>query len=130
VWNPGKAPEGPVSIIISSADGVAYVYRNGVEIGRAPVGGLRGLTGSYVYSALAGTDAEGRHDWLSTASVGGGRAPNIKELVKQVTVDQQFLAGTRALITPGTTLVLTDAPVSGSTQSRAGFNILTAATTP
>ena len=129
VWKPEKAPEGPVSIIVSSADGAAYVYRNGIEIGRAPVGGLRGVAGSYVYSALADADAEGRRDWLSTASV-GGRAPNIKDLVKQVSVDQQFLARARALITPGTTLILTDAPVSVSTRSGPGFNILTTAATP
>ena len=124
-----KAPEGPVSIIISSADGMVYVYRNGIEIGRAPVGGLPGLTGSYVYSALAEVDAEGRHDWLSTASI-GGRPPNIKDLVKQVRVDQQFLAVTRDLITPGANLILTDAPVSVSTRSGAGFNILTTSALP
>jgi len=129
VWKPEKAPAGPVSIIVSSADGAAYVYRNGVEIGRAPVGDLRGVTGSYAYSALADVDAEGRRDWLSTAGV-GGRAPNIKDLVKQVSVDQQFLASARALITPGTTLILTDAPVSVSTRSGPGFNILTTAATP
>src|SRR5262245_56269506 len=32
VWQPEKAPEGPVSIILSAADGAAYGYRNGVEI--------------------------------------------------------------------------------------------------
>ena len=42
-WKPGKMTTGPVSIIISSADGAAYVYRSGVEIGRAPVGGLQAL---------------------------------------------------------------------------------------
>jgi hypothetical protein len=129
VWRPEKAPEGPVSIIISSADGMVYVYRNGIEIGRAPVGGLPGLTGSYVYSALAEVDAEGRHDWLSTASI-GGRPPNIKDLVKQVRVDQQFLTVTRDLITPGANLILTDAPVSVSTRSGAGFNILTTSALP
>ena len=129
VWKPEKAPTGPVSIIVSSADGAAYVYRNGVEIGRAPVAGLRGVKGSYVYSALADVDAEGRRDWLSTVSV-GGRAPNVKDLVKQARVDQQFLARARALITPGTALILTDAPVSVSTRSGSGFNILTTAATP
>ncbi len=129
VWKPEKAPTGPVSIIVSSADAAAYVYRNGVEIGRAPVGGLRRFSGLYIYSALADVDAEGRRDWLSTAIV-GDRAPNIKDLVKQVSVDEQFLASSRALITPGTTLILTDAPVSVSTRSGPGFNILTTAPTP
>jgi len=115
--------------MISSADGAAYVYRNGVEIGRAPIGGLRGVHGAHVYSALANVDAKGRRDWLSVTSV-GGRAPNLKDLAKQVSVDQQFLAQARALITPGTTLILTDAPVSVSTRSGSGFNILTTAETP
>ena len=121
--------DGPVSIIISSADGAAYVYRNGIEIGRAPVGALHGVQGSFVYSALTNVDAEGRRDWLSTASV-GGNAPNLKDLVKQVSVDPQFLANTRALIMPGTTLILTDTPVSVSTRSGSGFSILTTAEEP
>ena len=129
VWKPAKAPAGPVSVIVSSADGAAYVFRNGIEIGRAPVAGLRGITGSYVYSALTQVDAEGRRDWLSLASV-GGRPPKIKDLVKQVGVDPQFLANGRALITPGTTLILTDTPVSVSTRSGSGFNILTTAEAP
>lgn len=45
-------------------------------------------------------------------------------------MDQQFLASARALITPGTTLILTDAPVSVSTRSGSGFNILTTAAMP
>lgn len=129
IWNPEKASKGPVSIIVSSADGATYVYRNGVEIGRAPVGKLRSFTGSYVYSALADVGADGRHDWLSTASV-GGRAPNIKDLVKKASIDQQFRAHVHALITPGTTLILTDTAVSVSTRSGSGFNILTTAAMP
>jgi hypothetical protein len=129
VWNPEHSPTGPVSIIISSADGAAYVYRNGVEIGRAPVGGLHGFRGVYVYSALANVDAEDRHEWFSTANV-DGHAPNLKALAKHVSVDQQFIASSRALIMPGSTLILTDAPVGVSTRSGSGFNILTTAEMP
>ena len=125
-WKPGKITTGPVSIIISSADGAAYVYRNGVEIGHAPVSGLQAIAGSYLYSALANIDREGRHDWFATAIV-GRKAPDIKALVKQANVDPQFLASARGLITPGTTLILTDAPVNVSTRSGPGFNILTTA---
>jgi hypothetical protein len=129
VWKPAKAPTGPVSVILSAADRAAYVYRNGVEIGRAPVAGLRGFTGSYVYSALTKVDAEGRRDWLSVASV-GGRPPDLKAVVKQAGVNPQFVANVRALITPGTTLILTDAPVSVSSRSGSGFNILTTSEKP
>jgi len=77
-----------------------------------------------VYSALSSVDSSGRRDWISTASV-GGRAANIPELAKRVAIPPDFLANVRALITPGTTLVLTDAPVNPQTHSGRGFSILT-----
>ncbi len=123
-WSPEKAPRGPVSIIVSGADRTVYVYRNGVEIGRAPVGGIERLSGSHVYSALATVDAAGRRDWISIAS-SSGRPPNLKELGRRVSIAPDFLADVRALITPGVTLVLTDAPVNADTRSARGFNILT-----
>ncbi len=123
-WTPEKAPNGPISIIVSTRDRAAYVYRNGVEIGRAPVNGLDRVSGSHVYSALGSVDSSGRRDWTSTASV-GGRAPNIKDLANRAAVPPGFLADVRQLITPGTTLVITDAPVNAATHGKPGFNILT-----
>ena len=123
-WTPEKAPNGPVSIIVSTADRTGYVYRNGVEIGRAAISGVERLSGTHIYSALATVDADGKRNWISTASV-GGRAPNLPELANKVMIAPEFLSNARALITPGTTLILTDAPVSDRTQSAPGFNILT-----
>ena len=128
VWQPEKAPEGPVSIVLSTADGAAYIYRNGVEIGRAPVGGLTGVTGSHAFSALEQVDAQGRRDWLSVTSVGGA-TPDLKALASRMTVDAGILASTRALIVPGTSMILTDAPVNADTHGTSSdFRILT--TTP
>jgi hypothetical protein len=126
-WTPEKAPKGPVSIIVSGADRIAYVYRNGVEIGRSAVGGVERISGTYVYSADANIDASGRRDWIYIASV-GGRPPNLNDLANRDAIAPQFLADVREVITPGTTLVLSDAPVSGRTQSGRGFNILTTQT--
>lgn len=126
IWNPEEAPKGPVSVIISAADNAAYVYRNGVEIGRAPVDGLRGISGSYAYSALATVDSSGRRDWLSITSV-GRQEPNLKDLATGTAIDPAFLANVRALITPGTSLIVTDAPVNSNTHSESGFSILTTA---
>jgi len=127
VWTPEKAPKGPVSIIISAPDRRIYVYRSGVEIGRGPVNGLETarLSGTYVYAADSTIDSTGRRDWISTASV-GKRAPNLKNLEDRISIDPSFLQDVRALITPGTTLILTSAPVSSQTHSAPGFNILTA----
>ena len=125
VWRPEKASKGPVSVIVSAADKTVYIYRNGAEIGRAPVSGLGRISGSHAYSALAAFDSSGRRDWLSIASV-GGRAPNLKDLTNRVMLPPAFRDNARALIIPGTTLILTDQPVSGRTHSAPGFNILTA----
>jgi hypothetical protein len=127
LWQPTKAPEGPVSIVLSAADGAAYIYRNGVEIGRAPVGGLKGFSGSHAFSALENVDANGRRDWLSVTSVGGA-TPDLKALADRMTVDPVILANTRALIVPGTSMVLTDAPVNADTHGTSSdFRILTTA---
>jgi hypothetical protein len=123
-WAPEKAPKGPVSIIVSSMDRTVYVYRNGVEIGRAPVGGIERLSGSHAYSALATVDATGQRDWISIAT-SSSRAPNLKNLARRVKIAPDFLDNVRSLITPGVTLVLTDAPVNANTRSARGFNILT-----
>jgi len=126
-WTPDKAPKGPVSIIMSAPDRRIYVYRNGVEIGRAPVSGLESvrLAGTYVYSADSTIDSTGQRDWISTASV-GKREPNLKDLERRISIDASFLQAVRELITPGTTLVLTNAPVTSQTHSTPGFSILTA----
>ena len=105
------------------ADRAAYVYRNGVEIGRSPVSGVERLSGSYVFTALQSLDPSGRREWISTAS-SGRRAPNLKELVNRFRVSSAFDDDIQSLITPGTTLVITNLPVNASTHSAPGFNIL------
>src|SRR5205085_5524136 len=99
-------------------------YRSGVEIGRAPVGGLEHVSGSHAFSALQTVDTEGRRSWLSVTSVGGA-TPDLKALASRMKVDPQILASTRALIVPGTSLILTDAPVNANTHDTSDRSILT-----
>jgi hypothetical protein len=123
-WNPEKAPKGPVSVIISGADRAGYVYRNGVEIGRGPINGVEGLSGSYVYTALESADSTGRREWIATTA-SRGRAPNVEDLANRLGIPAAFEADIRGAITPGTTLVLTNLAVNAGTQSAPGFDILT-----
>ena len=37
VWEPERAPEGPVLIVVSKPEQIAYVYRNGIRIARSSV---------------------------------------------------------------------------------------------
>jgi L,D-transpeptidase catalytic domain len=123
-WSPENAPKGPVSIIISNADRAAYVYRNGTQIGKAPINALPRLSGTYVYTALDTVDANGQREWISTAS-SRGQAPNLKEVANRLGIPPEFDADLSELITPGTTLVLTNLPVNTGTRSAPGFDILT-----
>src|SRR5690349_22332927 len=46
-WHPERSPQGPITIVISSADKAMYVYRNGDPIGRASIEiGGKDLAGS------------------------------------------------------------------------------------
>jgi hypothetical protein len=125
-WHPEKSPTGPVSIILSIRDHEDYVYRDGVEIGRAAMSttGLQEKLGSHVYSALNKFDSDGEREWISAASFGPGRAPNPKQLSQHMTVAPDFLADTRTIVSPGTTLIITDVTVDSETQSGSNFDIL------
>ena len=129
VWNPEKSPSGPVSILFSSAEQQAYVYRDGVEIGRASIGGPNAgrSYGNHAYAALNQVDSVGRHEWSALGSIDGSPAPDLKTLSSQLAIPPDFLTKARAIVTPGTTLIITDAPVNRSTKSASGFNILTTA---
>lgn len=125
-WHGEKAPSGAMSIIFSAVDKQAYVYRNGVLIGRAGFEFDGQVSGTHVYSALDTVDSAGRRDWLSTTSVGGGRSPNPKKLAENLRIAPEFIANLRTAVQPGTTLVVSDLTVSRQTQSGTGFNILSA----
>jgi L,D-transpeptidase catalytic domain len=127
-WHPEKAPMGPLSIILSTADQEAYVYRDGIEIGRAALTttGLDRDLGSHVYSALDKFDADGRRDWISTASFGHARAPDVVDLAQCVTISPEFLEHARSTVSAGATLVITDVRVGSPTLSGPDVNILTA----
>jgi hypothetical protein len=126
-WNGEKAPSGPVSIIFSRADGVAYVYRNGVEIGRAKVSGVGRFRGSHAYAALTTVNPDGSREWQALGSADGSRDPDLKALKKNMVLAPQFLANVRKVVAPGTTLIITDQPVNRTTRSGPGFKILTTA---
>src|SRR5438093_12675002 len=69
-WDPDKSPSGPVSVIASSADKTVYVYRNGVEIGRAGIPNPQVILplNDLVFSALPGTDADGHLRWVQVTA--------------------------------------------------------------
>jgi hypothetical protein len=129
-WNPEKSATGPVSLLISSADKTVYVYRNGVQIGRAGIPNSQAVAplDDRVFTALSGTDAEGHVHWVEVTTAGDKDklSPNLFEMAQKSQLPAAFLAKAKEVITPGTTMIFTDQPVDPTTQSPTGFQILVA----
>jgi hypothetical protein len=128
-WNPAKSPSGPVSLVVSSADKTVYVYRNGVEIGRAGIQNPQLVLplNDRVFSALSGLDTEGHLRWVEVTSAGKESSSQSLFLAAQKSgIPSEFLKQAKGVITPGATIIFTDRPVNPATQSAPGFQILVA----
>jgi hypothetical protein len=128
-WNPDKSPSGPVSLIVSSADKSVYVYRNGVEIGRAGIPNPQVVSplNDLVFSALQGADEQGHLRWAEVTATGESKSnENIFLTSQKSGLPTAFLDKAKSVISPGATLIFTDRPVDPTTQSRPNFQILVA----
>src|SRR5215831_9450110 len=128
-WNPDKSATGPVSLIVSSADKTVYVYRNGVEIGRAGIPNAQVVSplNDRVFSALQGTDAQGHVRWIEVTAAGTeGASESLFLMAQKSGLPPEFVAKAKTIIAPGTTIIFTSRPVDPSTQSPPNFQILVA----
>ena len=123
-WQPEKSPDGPVSILMSSADQRVIVLRNGIEIGRAqlvvvdpqkPLGTHAFIVKNGVQQGtsllLAGAAAR---NWMAVAMPGyrDAEGSDLSRVVGgRLRIPQDFARSLYPLLVPGTTLLVTDAPV-------------------
>ena len=117
-WRPERSSEGPITIVLSSADRALYVYRNGNPIGRAAVEiNGRGNIGSHVFTLLEGSTgkpsqlAPGREAgrWMRVSSE--GRPVEAEQLASRIRFNTEFAQKLADEIRPGTTVIVTDQPV-------------------
>src|SRR4030095_10884300 len=128
-WNPDKSPRVPVSLVVSSADKTVYVYRNGVEIGRAGIPNAQVVSplNDRIFSALSGADADGHLRRMEVTAAGKeGASESLFVTAQKSGLPSEFVAKARTVIAPGTTIIFTDRPVDPSTQSPPNFQILVA----
>lgn len=115
-WQPGQAPPGQVTVVLSLSDREMVVMREGVEIGRGPVD-LAGPTpqGTRAYLLLEGVQPDGapalpdrpRRRWLKV--LGDGLEDPAQALdAAGLEADPGFLARVYDALAPGATLVVTD----------------------
>ncbi|MFL6727291.1 MAG: L,D-transpeptidase family protein [Sphingomicrobium sp.] len=111
-WSPTAAPSGPVSIIISTGDQQVVVLRNGVEIGRAHAEVQQQTSEAQVMTLGAGKDKQ----WIQVGvgDLTGQPAEIIStERIEQMHLPAAFVNDMRSVITPGTTVLVTQASVTG-----------------
>lgn len=123
-WEPEKSPDGPVSIVMSASDQRVIVLRNGIEIGRAtlavsnpdkPLG-----THAFIVGAGAGKgesvldSGAAAHNWIAVPVTGyrDAAGSDLSSVVGgRLRMPQAFAQSLYPLLAPGTTLLVTDAPV-------------------
>ncbi|WP_374604793.1 L,D-transpeptidase [Arenimonas sp.] len=118
-WQPGLAPPGQVTVVLSLADREMVVMREGVELGRAPVR-LPGPVpaGTRAYLMLEGLQPDAgpslperpRRRWLRVLGDGGDDPASVLGPAG-LDADPRFLARVYDLLVPGATLVVTDEPL-------------------
>lgn len=125
-WLPERAPDGPLTVVLSTLDRRVSVLRNGVEIGRARVEiGDQPLRGTHAYVLLEGM-GEGFSDvvrdrpalrWLAIAvPTRASRTPSEGDLHQalvsgQIRVDDLFAHRIYDALRPGATVIVTDEPL-------------------
>jgi len=133
VWEPEKSPSGPFSILVSYADRRIYVWRNGRQIGQAPISLAAGATPPEgVFLMLDGTEPpDARYPGVemrpwSVLSLDGGvtRGNPVQEVRNGFNMDPDFRKKISRLLTPGTILVATNDSSTLSTRSARDFTIM------
>jgi len=126
-WQPEAAPDGPVSAVLSRRSGRIVVYRAGVEIGRARVvfHGSEPM-GTHVLLLVEGAAQtpqrynadRSRQRWIEVDIAGyagrGGEEPD-SSLGNRIEIPPEFIARVSTIITPGSTVLVTDEQVTAST---------------
>jgi hypothetical protein len=115
-WHPELSLSGPTSIIVSTGDQIVVVLRNGIEIGRARAALEQSITESQV---LTLTKSPGRKaEWIQVgvSDVAPEDAAIIStQGVERMQLPAEFVANMRSVMTPGTTVLITQASISGET---------------
>ncbi len=134
IWNPSKSPSGPFSVLLSYADRRAYVWRNGIQIGQAPLGIAPGSNPPEgVFVMLEGEDPRDSrfpglkmHPWTTLSLDGGNSRGNaVNTLRSQLSLPEDFRKKVNKALTPGAILVATSESSNKNTRSSGPMNIMT-----
>jgi hypothetical protein len=116
-WRPERAPKGMTSVIVSTADQRALVFRNGVQIGSAPVRYKGRLDGGMAY-VLRAWDGSGQH-WLKLQLSGAGTSMDVSQAEKdQFEAPFAFRQAVAASLKLGSVIIVTPERLSAGSPGR------------
>jgi hypothetical protein len=123
-WFPERSPDGPITILASGADKQVYVYRNGIPIARASlkIDDPQQRLGGHAFTMLEGvTEAPSTfvpnrpaHRWMAVRTEGN---TTLEDIGRRVHVSSDFAEKIYDIVSPGTTIVVTDAPATRSSST-------------
>lgn len=105
LWEPDRAPTGPVSIIVSAADQRVLVLRNGIMIGSAPARIDGPVTGTSAF--VRRSDAPDGAAWLEVAIPDAIAAAAPMPFAGRIHVADDIRARLDPLIAAGTSVIVT-----------------------
>jgi hypothetical protein len=128
VWKPDRSPVGPLSLLVSIADGRCYAFRNGVEIGQAAASFARPDEPVLpaIYLMLERRTDGGAPVWTEVGLFGASRPVMRSDALDRLTLPTGFAAALMPALVPGTSLYC--ALGSGGSENRTGpgFTVVSA----
>ncbi len=135
-WQPDNSDDGPISIVMSSKDKRVLVFRNGIEIGRSKFAmrDSKRALGTHAFIMQTGW-SEGHgllkdapaHRWLAVG-IPGHAGENKRQLnpaeIDRINLPPKFAKLVYDLLEPGTTLLVTDAPILDQQTTGVAMNII------
>jgi hypothetical protein len=117
-WKPELKPKGMTSVIVSTADQRALVFRDGVRIGSAPVQFKGKLDGGMAY-VLKSWDNTGQH-WLKLQFSGSGESMDVSQAEKdQFDTPFAFRRAVAASLKLGSVIIVTPESLNAGSPGRA-----------
>jgi hypothetical protein len=115
-----------VSVLLSRLGSRLVVIRNGIKIGRARivVRDPQQPLGTHVFvvkQAANPADPNSRPTWVGIGVVGHMDDSNVRpnpQAVQRIVIPEQLRRAVVPLLVPGTTLMVTDAPILGETTGK------------
>ncbi len=119
-WAPERSPAGPVTLVMSRSDQAVAILRNGVEIGRAAAANASTDDSTHVLTLAAGTDGKPQWIYAGVSGHAGEAGRELDEATRNlVRIASDMYAKVLPILAPGTTLLVTQAPlVAAATGTR------------